>query len=269
MFLEYQNRMWQTVEIDHRDFFRLNIFIISLIQVKQCVYIYQFSSVQSFSPVPLFVTSWTAACQASLSIAGELAQTPVHWVGDAIQPSQPLSSPSPPAFSISQPQGFFQWVSSSHQVTKVLELQLEHQSFQWIFRTDLLQDGLVGSPCSPRNSQESSPTPQFKSINSLVLSFLYGPTLLYTHTHLPWGLSGKKFACQCRSSKRSGFSPWDGKSPGRGNGHPLQYSCLENSRGAWQAEVHGVAKSGTEHTCTQSSLITRASRVILSSSLTV
>ena len=60
---------------------------------------------------------------------------------------------------------------------RVLELQLQHQSFQWIFRTDFLQDWLVGSPCSPRDSQESSPTPQFKSINSLALSFLYGPPL--------------------------------------------------------------------------------------------
>ena len=66
---------------------------------------------------------------------------------------------------------------SSHQVAKVLEFQLQHQSFRWIFRTDFLQDGLVGSPCSPRDSQESSPKTQFKSINSLVLSFLY--TLLY------------------------------------------------------------------------------------------
>ena len=61
-----------------------------------------------------------------------------HWVGDAIQPSHPLSSPSPPAFSLSQHQGLFQWVGSSHQVTKVLELQRQHQSFQWIFGTDLL-----------------------------------------------------------------------------------------------------------------------------------
>ena len=65
-------------------------------------------------------------------------QTHVHWVGDAIQPSHPLLSPSPLAFSLSQCQGLFQWVSSSHQVAKVLELQLEHQSFQWIFRTDFL-----------------------------------------------------------------------------------------------------------------------------------
>ena len=79
--------------------------------------------------------------------------------------------------------GFFQWVSSSHQVAKVLELQLQHQSFQRIFRTDFLWDGLVGSPCSPRDSQESSPTPQFKSINSLVLSFLYSPTLTSIHDY--------------------------------------------------------------------------------------
>ena len=96
-----------------------------------------------------------------------LTQTHVHWVGDAIQPSHLLSSPSLSAFNLSQPQGLFQWVSSSHQVAKVLEFQLQHQSFQWIFRTDFLQDGLIGSLCSPRDSQESSPTPQFKSINSL------------------------------------------------------------------------------------------------------
>ena len=71
----------------------------------------------------------------------------------------------------------FQWVSSSHQVAKVLALQLQHQSFQWILRTDFLQDWLVWSLCSPRDSQESSPTPQFKSINPLALSLLYGPTL--------------------------------------------------------------------------------------------
>ena len=66
----------------------------------------------------------------------EFAQTHVHWVSDAIQPSCPLPSPSPPALNPSQHQGHFQWVGSSHQVAKVLELQLEHQSFQWIFRVD-------------------------------------------------------------------------------------------------------------------------------------
>ena len=65
-------------------------------------------------------------------------QTHVHRVGDAIQSSHPLSSPSTPAFNLSQHQGLFQWVSSLHQVAKVLEFQLQHQSFQWIFRTDFL-----------------------------------------------------------------------------------------------------------------------------------
>ena len=72
----------------------------------------------------------------------EPTQTYVHRVGDAIQPSHPLSSPSLPTFNLSQYQGLFQWVSSSHQVAKVLELQLQCQSFQWIFRTDSL--GLTG-----------------------------------------------------------------------------------------------------------------------------
>ena len=67
----------------------------------------------------------------------EFTQTHVQWVGDAIQPSHPLSSPSPPAPNLSQHQGLFQWVNSSHEVAKVLEFQLQHQSFQWTPRTDL------------------------------------------------------------------------------------------------------------------------------------
>ena len=113
----------------------------------------------------------------------EPTQTHVHSVSDTTQPSHPLSSPSPPAFSLSQHQGLFQWVSSSHQVAKVLEFQLQHQSFQWIFRTDFLEDSLVWSPCSPRDSQESSPTPEFKSISSSALSFLYSPTLTSIHDY--------------------------------------------------------------------------------------
>ena len=100
---------------------------------------YQFSSVQSLSRVRLFVTPWTAARQASLSIIIlESTQTHVHRVGDAIQPSRPLSSPSPPAPNPSQHQGLFQWVNSSCEVAKVLEFQLQHQSFQRTPRTDLL-----------------------------------------------------------------------------------------------------------------------------------
>ena len=68
----------------------------------------------------------------------KLAQNHVHWVGDAIQPPHPLSSSSPSAFNLSQHHSLFQWISSSHQEAKVLEFQLQHQSFQWIFRTDFL-----------------------------------------------------------------------------------------------------------------------------------
>ena len=68
----------------------------------------------------------------------EFTQTHVHRVGDAIQPSHPLSSPSPPAPNPSQHQRLFQWVNSSCEVAKVLEFHLQHESFKWIFRTDFL-----------------------------------------------------------------------------------------------------------------------------------
>ena len=93
----------------------------------------------------------------------------------------PLSSSSLPALNLSQHQGLFQWVSSSHQVAKVLQFQLQHQSFQRNPRDDLLQNGRVRTPCSPRDSQESSPTPQFKSVSSSLLS--HGPTLTSIHDY--------------------------------------------------------------------------------------
>ena len=68
----------------------------------------------------------------------KFAQTHVHWIGDSIQSSHPLSPSSSPALDLSQHQGLFQWASSSHQVANVLELQLQHQSFQWIFRVDFI-----------------------------------------------------------------------------------------------------------------------------------
>ena len=113
----------------------------------------------------------------------EFTQTHVNQVSDAIQPSNLLSSPSPPAPNPSQHQSLFQWVNSSHEVAKVLEFQLQHHYLQRNTRADLLQNGLVGSPCSPRDSQESSPTPQFKSINSSALSLLHNPTLTSLNDH--------------------------------------------------------------------------------------
>ena len=90
----------------------------------------------------------------------------------------PVISSSVAPFSIclhlSDHQGLFQWVSSSHQVTKLLELQ--HQSLQWIIRIDFLQDWLVWSPCSPGDSQESSSTPQFKAL--ILQHSAYLPRLL-------------------------------------------------------------------------------------------
>ena len=143
----------------------------------------QFSSVSQSCPTlwPLELKHTRPSCPSATP--REPTQTHVHWVGDAIQPPHPLSSPSPPALKLCQHQGLFQWVNSSHEVAKVLELQLQHQTFQWTPRTDLLEDGLVGTPCSPRDSQESSPTPQFKSINSSALSFLYSPTLTSIHDY--------------------------------------------------------------------------------------
>ena len=144
----------------------------------------QFSSVQSFSHVQL--CDPTDCSMPGFPVHHQypkFAQAHVHWVGDAIQPSHLLLSPSPPAFNLSQLHGLFQWVSSSNQVAKVLELYLQHQFFQWIFRTDCFQDWLDGSPCSPRDPQESSLTPQFKSINSLALCFLYSPTLTSIHDY--------------------------------------------------------------------------------------
>ena len=80
----------------------------------------------------------------------KFAQVHVHCISDAIQPSHPLMSSSPSALNLSQQQELFQWVGCSHQVTKILELQLQHQSFQWVFRVDLLYDWLVWSPCCSR-----------------------------------------------------------------------------------------------------------------------
>ena len=147
----------------------------------KCCTQYALSSVQAQScptlrnPMDYSTPGFPVHCQLP-----EFTQTDAYWVGDAIQPSHPLSSPSP-TFNLSQHRGLFQWVSSSQQVARVLEFQLQHQSFQWTPRTDLLLNGLVGSPRSPRDSQESSPTPQFKSINSSVLSFLYSPTFTSLH----------------------------------------------------------------------------------------
>ena len=129
-------------------------------------------------------TPWIAAHQASLSITNSWSSLRLASI-ESVMPSSHLIlcrpllllPPIPPSISL------LQWVNSSHEVAKVLESQLQHHSFQRNPRADLLQNGLLGSPCSPRDSRESSPTPQFKSINSSALSFPHSPTLTSIHDH--------------------------------------------------------------------------------------
>ena len=117
----------------------------------------------------------------------ELAQTHVHRVGDAIQPSHPLSFPSPPAFNLSQPSGSFPvsqfFISGGQRIGVSASASVLLMNIQ-----DWFPLGLTGSPCSPRESQESSSTPQFKSINSSVLSFF-----LQSNSH-PYMTTGKIIA---------------------------------------------------------------------------
>ena len=108
-------------------------------QGKACtVHCVQFSSVTQLCPTfcdPMNCSMPGLRVHHQLPVS---TQTYVHWGSGAIQLSHPLLSPSSPALNLSQHQGLFKWVSSSHQVAKVLEFQLQNQSFQWIFRTDLL-----------------------------------------------------------------------------------------------------------------------------------
>ena len=147
------------------------------------LFMYLFSSVAQSCPTRCYPMNHSTPGPPVHHQLPEFNQTHVHWVGDAIQPSHPLLSPSPSAPNPSQYQGLFQWVNSPHEVHKVLEFQLQLQSFQWTPRTGLLQDRLVETSCSPRELQESSPAPRFKGINSLVLSFLHSPTLTSIHDH--------------------------------------------------------------------------------------
>ena len=131
-------------------------------------------------------------------------QTHVHWVGDAIQPSHPLSTPSPPGLRSFPASGSFQMsqlFSSSGQSigvsasTSVLPMNTQDWS--------PLGSGLVGPPCSPRGSQESSPTPQFKSISSSALSVFYSPTLTSIHDY--WKNDGLDKTDLCWQSNVSAF----------------------------------------------------------------
>ena len=121
---------------------------------------------------------WTTAHQASLSIINSQSLLKLTSIG-SVMPSNHLILCPPLSFLPSIFPSIRVFSNESHQVAKVLEFQLQHQSFQWILRTDILWDWLVGSPFSPKDSQESSPIPQFKSIDSSELSSLYDPALTF------------------------------------------------------------------------------------------
>ena len=144
-------------------------------------------AVHLLSHVQLSVAPFTAARHPSPSFI-------VSWslLRPILIESTTSSSAALFSFSLSQHRSLFQWVGSSHQMAKVLELQ--DQSFQWRFRVDFLYAGLVGSPCSPRDF----PAPQFGSIRSSVLSLLWVSQVV----------CGKEPACQCRRYKRRGFNTW-------------------------------------------------------------
>ena len=145
----------------------------------------QFSSVQSLSRVWLFATPWIAARQASLSITISWSSLKLMSI-ELVMPSSHLIlcrpllllPPIPPSIRVFSNESTLRMRWPKYWSFSFPSVSFQfHHSFQRNPRADLLQNGLVGSPCSPRDSQGSSPTPQFKSINSSALSFLNSPTL--------------------------------------------------------------------------------------------
>ena len=135
---------WKSSLVVKEQFCILTIIVITWIYTQDKVaynYTHTHTSViQLLRHVWLFVTPWITARQVSpvLHHLPEFAKFMSHWMSEAIHPSHLLPPSSPLAFSLSQHQGLFQWVSSLYQVAKVLELQLQHQSFQWVLRVDFL-----------------------------------------------------------------------------------------------------------------------------------
>ena len=152
--------------------------------LSECVTRVQFSSVQSLSCVWLFAAPWTTARQASLSITNSLSLLKLMSI-ESVIPSNHLILYHPRLLlpSIFPSIRVFFNVGSSHLVASLLELQPQHQSLQWVFRINFLSDFIWFYLLAVQGTQESSPTPQFKSINSSVLSFLYSPTLKSIHDH--------------------------------------------------------------------------------------
>ena len=158
----------------------------------------------------------------------EFTQTHVHRVGNAIQPSHPLSSPSPPAFNLSQHQGLFQWVSSLHQVVKVLRVSASASVLPMC-----IQDWFpLGWTSWISRRRQWQATPVLLPRKSHGWRSLVGCS--------PWG----RYKSEATERLHFHFSP---SHNGEGNGNPLQCSCLENPRDgrAWWAAVYGVAQSWT------------------------
>ena len=163
-----------------------------------------FSSVQLLSHVRLFVTPWTAEFQASLSISNSQSLPKLMPI-ESVMPSNHLNLCRPRLLLPSILPSIR--VFSNESVLCIKRPKYWNfsfsQSFQWIFRTDFFYDGLVGSPCSPRDSQESSLALQFKSIDSLALGFLHSPTLTSIHDY--WKNHSFKAMDQCWQSNVSAF----------------------------------------------------------------
>ena len=165
--------------------------------------------VQLLNHVWFFETLWTAADQDSLflTISSPFPSScPLHHFNalhchPAISSSDNLFSCCLQSFPAS---GTFQWVIYSHHITKILKLQLQYQSFQWIFRVDLHYDWLAWSPCCSRDFQEPSLAPQFEGINSLVFCLLYDPALTTVCDH--WEDDSLDYTDFCWKSKCFYFS---------------------------------------------------------------
>ena len=198
--------------------------------IAVCSYDPQFSSVQSLSHVQLFVTPWTAARQASLSTTNSQS-LPKPMSIDLMMPSNHLIFCRPLLLLPS----IFPSIRVFSNETALHIRWPKYWSFSFNISPSNEHPGLISFRMDcldllavQGTLQESSPTPQFKSINSSALSFLYSPTLTSIHDH--W---------KNHSLTRQTL--------GEGNGTPLQYSYLENprDRGAWQAAVYGVTQSWT------------------------
>ena len=178
---------------------------------------------------------WTGACQASLSITSFRSLRKLMSI-ESVIPSNHLILCHPlllPPSILPFIRVFSNESVLRHQVAKVLEFQFQHQSFKWIFKTEFLWNWLVTYPCNPKDSQKSSPSPQFKRINSSVLSFLYNPTLTSIHA----SAAAAKLLQSCLTLA----NPIDGSPPGSLVPGIFQAGTLEwvaiSFSNAWKGKV--------------------------------